>query len=394
MIEIDVFEITQKGMGQSVESVHFFLGALPTSWVTKHADIDRWGKDNRDGYQRPAEQSRIKLEKGSAVRYLLEEIGTFPTSVLLNIREPLILNMESELFKNIKKGKIKIPDESTLWIIDGQHRIEALKMALVTRPELSDYPIPVSILNLKTKFDEMLLFYIVNSRQKKIPVNVAYRHLQSMVEKMKITGKYEWIKEAIVGPKQEREAIAALVVDFLDDEDNSPYKNHIKYLGDAWEPSHLIEDSVLIRYISKILSEKSFELMSPIDFAQILVMYWNAIKELYPNAFEEEQKDNYTILKHTGVASFTYLFTSIYGICAREANITQDRMLELLGYLSNNVQSAELLPDFQKPMDEKWWSRTSGPAIAKATSESTFSLISQQMAKKINIIMKSKAATP
>ena len=128
--------------------------------------------------------------------------------------------------------------------------------------------------------------------------------------------------------------------------------------------------------------------MSPIDFAQLLEMYWNAIMEQYPHAFKEEEKDEYAILKHTGVASFTYLFPQIYGICAMEAKVTQERMEELLEYVTQEVKSSELLPDFVKPMDERWWSRTHGPAIAKASSESTFSLIAQQMAKKINIAMK------
>jgi hypothetical protein len=45
-----------------------------------------------------------------------------------------------------------IPSGNRYRIIDGQHRIEALKMALATKSELSDYPLPVSILNLKSQF--------------------------------------------------------------------------------------------------------------------------------------------------------------------------------------------------------------------------------------------------
>jgi len=41
-------------------------------------------------------------------------------------------------------------------------------------------------------------------------------------------------------------------------------------------------------------------------------------------------------------------------------------------------------------MDEDWWSKAHGPAIARATSEATFNLIAQQMAKKISLVLKGK----
>ena len=86
---------------------------------------------------------------------------------------------------------MKIPDNAILWIIDGQHRIEALKRAEAEKPEFKEYPVPVSILSLQNRFDEMLLFHIVNSRQQRIPTVIAYRQLQKMYEKVKIEEQYK-----------------------------------------------------------------------------------------------------------------------------------------------------------------------------------------------------------
>ncbi|HIE14071.1 TPA: DGQHR domain-containing protein [Candidatus Bathyarchaeota archaeon] len=140
---------------------------------------------------RPPLDRHLRLKKGSIVRYLLEEAGVFPTSVLLNIREKLDFEEKAQVAENIGYGVLKIPDNAILWIIDGQHRIEALKRAEAEKPEFKEYPVPVSILSLQNRFDEMLLFHIVNSRQQRIPTVIAYRQLQKMYEKVKIEEQYK-----------------------------------------------------------------------------------------------------------------------------------------------------------------------------------------------------------
>jgi len=41
-------------------------------------------------------------------------------------------------------------------------------------------------------------------------------------------------------------------------------------------------------------------------------------------------------------------------------------------------------------MDDEWWSRANGPAIASATGNKTFQHITKSMAKKINIVKGNK----
>jgi DGQHR domain-containing protein len=392
-MEIPAFKIVQWGYGEGVSEQTLYITSLPMKYLSK-AEIDRWSKDNREGYQRPPEESRLKPDKGSIVRYLLNEMGLFPTSVLLNIRENLEFKEEVQLDAKISFGKLKIPDETRLWIIDGQHRITALQRAMNRKPELENYPVPVSITCLKEKFEEMLLFYIVNSRQRRIKTELAYRQLQSMYEKVKIKEQFKWLKEVILGPIQERQAVAALIVDYMAENEDSPFYNRIKYLGEETERRHLVEDSVLIRYISKLRGEMIFESMTPETMADLLIYYWNAIKELYPKCFHEDFKDEYTLLRHTGIASFTYLFPVVYGLCAQEGNITKENMKKYLSYLKEDlrggkVQATELGDqEFLKPIDEIWWSRSHGASIARATSEATFNYIKDQMAKKIQIVAK------
>ena len=391
--EIPAFKISQWVYGEGLEKIDLFITALPLSILEK-AEIDRWSRDNRRGYQRPPLERRFGKGKGSIIEYILHELGVFPTSVLINVRGELKFVENEKITDNISLGKLMLPENEKLWIIDGQHRIEALKRTVRERPELENYPLPVSILNLKDpdRFEEMLLFYIVNSRQKKIPTDVAYRHLQRMVEKVKIEEKHKWVKEVILGASEERQGIAAEITDYLDENDESPFYNKIVYLGEEPERGKVIEDSVLIRYISKLLSEAPFGQMLPEEVANLLIDYWNAIKELYPNCFDPQLKDNYTLLKHTGIASFTYLFPLIYSLCARKSSINKETMKEFLSYLQEELDDKELDPDFRRSINEDWWSRAHGPSIARATSEATFKIIRDQMAKKIQLIVKRKEA--
>jgi DGQHR domain-containing protein len=389
-MEVKALKIKQWGAGEGVEPTEIYLTALPLSFLANRAEIDRWSKENREGYQRPPSERRLRPKKGSVVKYLLEELGVFPTSVLLNVREQtLAFVSEKRLTPNIEFGTLKIDDKSKLWIIDGQHRIEALKRAAADIAEFENYPLPVSLTNIADKFTELLQFYIINTRQNKIPTAIAYHHMQRFYEEIKIKSQYKWVQNVILGVKQEKHALAAMVVDYLAEEKTSPFYNKIKFFGEERE-DHLVDDHVLIRYISTVFKEKIFTGISPIDLADILIDYWNAIKELYPNAFKIENKNRFTLLKHTGIAAFTYLFPFIYGLCTQEGKTDMKCMIDKLKLLREEYTDSDLDFDFRKPIDENWWSVERGPSIARATSEKVFREISEKMAKKIIILYKKR----
>lgn len=350
--------------------------------------IDRWARDNRQGYQRPPKEARFGSGKGSIVRYLLEEIGAFPTSVLINVRGSLKFAVRNEISDNMAFGELTIPDDEPFWIVDGQHRIEALKRTMNRKPEFAEYPLPVSILNVKDKFEEMIHFYIVNSRQRRIPTDLVYKQLQVFVSKIVLGGK-EWLKEVIVGPAQERQAMASFIVDYLESEEESPFHGKIQFTGEEKEPYHLIKGYTLARYIARILTEKAYAGMGYERIAEMLANYWSAIEELYPDCFVNPHA--YTLLKSTGVASFTYLFPTIFAYCATEGDVSKSKMKVYLSLLQTKTVDPQLTADFQAPIDEDWWSRAHGPSIASATSQKIFNEISKSMAKKIEIATKKQS---
>ena len=381
------FKINQWGYGEGVSETTLYLTTMRLEDLAK-AKEDRWSRDNRDGYQRSPKQSRFRQTgRGSIVTYLLREVGVFPTSVLLNIRSDLTFKPTIKISDSTEFGDITFSNDAVLWIIDGQHRIEALKRTMHIKPDLKDYPVPVTLMNFQDRFDEMLHFYIVNSRQKKIPTNLVYRHLQSMAKKVILEDK-KWIKSVILGPKEERAALATFIVDFLDEDDMSPFKGKIKYAGEEKEPHHLISDFALSSQITRILKDRAFSQMDDMTLAEKIADYWDVISELYPKAFSDPR--GYSLLKSPGVASFTYLFPTIFATCAAEGDVSRERFKYYLSMLQERVESSEIHPDFQRPINDDWWSRSYGPSIASASGQKMASEVAKTMAKKINTVKRMK----
>ncbi len=109
----------------------------------------------------------------------MKEMGCFPTSILVNVRGDLSFEGSTDMGW-CSYGKLRIEDEA-LWFIDGQHRVEALKRAMDRNADFEGYPVIVSLLHLPQRFDELMLFYIVNRCQRSVPTDLAYMHLQRML---------------------------------------------------------------------------------------------------------------------------------------------------------------------------------------------------------------------
>jgi len=176
-MHLKAFKVKQQG---GLEEINIYISTIAAIDLVEKYAIDRWTIDNQNGYQRLPEERRFRDSRGSIIQYLMKEYGSFPTSILLNVRGDLSFNIEQEL-DWCTLGSIDLKNKK-LWVIDGQHRVEALKRAISRNVRYEKYPVIVSILQLPKRFDELLLFYIVNKRKGGVPTDLAYRHLQTMID--------------------------------------------------------------------------------------------------------------------------------------------------------------------------------------------------------------------
>lgn len=271
-----------------------------------------------DGYQRPLVPKRI----GDVAWYLVEGEGIMPTSVLLSVRSEAVFNEEQSV--------LDIPDEVTLWIIDGQHRVAGLAKAIEKGArELKDYPFPIVLMVNPDKFDEMRAFYVVNSQAKSVPTDVAERILQrTLLERGK-----DWImrREA----KQDKKASGAIntakavgVVDYL--RSQCPvWKGMVVVPGepkphpDATKQHTLVVSLVGGPYKVPILAE-----FDPTDLGVLVGRYWEAAEEVWPEAFKEPKL--YSVRKSVGVWSLNMLFVDVFERCRELRDYSKPKMVELL----------------------------------------------------------------
>ena len=161
-----------------------FLTYLRASDVVNGmTEVDAWTPTNRDGYQRESIPSRFK-KIASYVRGKEGVDPLLPQAVVLNVREQdKKLKFQSLNGSNI--GTLVIPHDQTLWEVDGQHRLGGLRYAVGEEPRLGEYTIPVVITEGLTRLDEAVLFYVINTTQKRVPTDLAQRLI---AQKMKDEG--------------------------------------------------------------------------------------------------------------------------------------------------------------------------------------------------------------
>ena len=94
-MQLKAFSIVQE---TGKNKFRIYIAAMPASQLIERCTIDRWTTKNVEGYQRLPDERRLSEgAKGSAVRYLMREMGCFPTSILLNVRGNLIFQGESDI---------------------------------------------------------------------------------------------------------------------------------------------------------------------------------------------------------------------------------------------------------------------------------------------------------
>jgi len=374
-MRLKAFSIRQRG---GLEDVKVYVSTISAIELMERCSIDRWTIDNTKGYQRIPEEKRFSEGKGSIVRYLMKEIGCFPTSVLLNVRGELEFE-ESEDLGWCVLGDLDIGEER-LWLIDGQHRVEALKRAVERNAEFERYPVIVSILQLAKRFDELMLFYIVNRRQRGVPTDLAYRHLQRMIWEKGT----DWLYE-IEGRRGVQLGLATEVVDYLCEDRRSPWYGRIRRVAEPKMDDHIVQDKVIIRSVADMLKDRVFEGMQVSEVADLLIDYWNSLSHTFPAAFEDPRP--YTLLGTPGIFSLNKLFPSIYARCANGGMITEEGMRGVLGLLLKETPDHPE-PDFRRPVNMDFWSKEHGPLIAISTDPSIIDDLYRHLQTKIRLAEK------
>ncbi len=369
-MKLDAFKLTQSGNRGAAE---IYITVFRAGDLVHQCKIDRRTPSNPTGYQRMPSERRLSMIRGSAVRYLVRELGYFPTSILLNVRGKVSFS-EAKSENWFSYGQLDTGHDD-FWIIDGQHRIEALKRAIARNRDFEDYPVIASILRLPERFDEMLLFYIVNRRQKGVKTDLVYRHLQRM---LRHKGE-DWLLD-LEGKRGLTQSYAIEIVDILNKEPVSPWYGRIREVGEAKHMDHVINDSDMIGSITLVLNEHYFKNMPIKEIAYHLIDYWNALYNIYPECFTDPK--SFSLLQRPGMPALNKLFIDIYGLALQQGDVTEESMYNLLTRLLVETPNHPV-PEFRYPIEPAFWGYSSGPVYGVTSTHQNIQNLYDNLQEKI-----------
>lgn len=299
-------------------------GAATARDLDAHVRADIYNEDAQSGYQRAPIKNRIK---GIAEYYRGSEQsdgiqpGRMPNPLLLNIRDTdyarglvkVKPTHDAGAFKHATEaggnwigfGTVEFERDTTLWIYDGQHRMDAVRQLLSENDnKFLGLPIPVSItINLRME-DERFEFYQINTNAKSVSTTVAQRLMLDMADEdpalqIKLVEKgQEWISRG--------QKIAAILKTT-----EGPWTGRFTKVNErrAKNDPAILHANQFARSLKPVLDLPMFKNASDQDLAEVLNAYWTAISEQLPEAFEHPQ--NYVIQKSTGVAIMHYVLPDV-----------------------------------------------------------------------------------
>jgi len=260
-----------------------------------------------------------------------------------------------------------IPDNATLWVIDGQHRYSGVSSAFAggAHPELADYAFPVSLMWGISQYEEMEHFNIINTTQKKMPTDIVDRHLIQM----QAAGA---LNQYASGARGERDFIRATATKIVDQLRESPgvWNDKISIPGIPGRDSGLVRQHAMVVSIEPFVRDPWVKGRTEEDMVKILSNYWAAIAEIWPDAIEDPK--NHRLQATAGIYSLNLALPVVIQRCLERASgdLTADAMKSVL-------QEADLQHDF--------WHKQDGDPMTLGTGMSSIRALSRYIIDQIPV---------
>lgn len=362
-MELEALEFTQQK-----KQFYFVVFSVKDLAERLGLKTDVWTVDNPRGYQRRPLDFRIK-----AFSSFVGQGGVSPLSVVLSSRNKLIFNKKYGNY-----GSLKLPDNADLWQVDGQHRLEGLKRLHEETDEFDNFMIPVILFSsldwagsANTDYPRYLeagLFYTINKTQKGVKADLVERYLLEMVKQegmeavlslpSSMTRNIEWVTQAIQ------------IADKLNNNE-SVWKGRIRMPNENKRGRGTISQKSFTDSLQPIITSEKFRRYTEDELTIILTRYWDALRELMPDAFQDPK--NYVIQKITGPFVLHRMFPTVaeyVPLVCKNNTLTKENFKTVLADLKDGAQS-------------KFWA-TEGAAGTRGTNRKAFSYLTNLLKLKLN----------
>jgi DNA sulfur modification protein DndB len=254
--KLDYIKVTQN-------KLEFYLVKMPASLLTKISYVAVRNKSDEEG----AVQRVLNPRRIAGIKDFTLQSGIFPASI--------VLNWTCNTLK-IVKNKIEIDDKTgSAQVIDGQHRVEGIKQALLEKKEIAKMELPVAIYQgLKTQ-QCADIFLSINTEQKPVSMSLVY-------------DLYGVASDNIVDIAGQR---ARDIAFSMNEDPESAYFSNIKLPNSSRKKGGIALSAVAAALKPLVESNGTFEQIGLVELEiqkRVLSNYFQVIQKKYGEAWEDK----------------------------------------------------------------------------------------------------------
>jgi DGQHR domain-containing protein len=302
--------------------------------------------ENDRGYQRVLNLSRARKLADYIVKGQDNRDAFLPTSVFLATDQPIKFNDANNTiaFDTAVIGPFSV--------VDGQHRLEGLRIAAEKDPRVLDFEIPVNIATNLSKLAQMCHFLIVNTTQKSVDKSVEQQIISRLTEAIDLEDTPslpKWIQRLVDRGEVER---ALRFVTFLNEAEDSPWRGKIK-MANSDSDDGTVNQRSFVRHVVRYVLTANNPISIYSDFdreKKIFLNYWKAVTS------KLDDGDSETLYKTIGVELFCQFSIPFFGKLQERKDFRVGTMEALLAECFENVEG-----EYAGVGHPDWW-QTGGQA--------------------------------
>jgi DGQHR domain-containing protein len=279
------------------------------------------------GYQRLLNKARAKKLADYIVGGQETKDAFLPTSIFMATDKDIVFNHVNNTIE------IDIDRIGSFSVVDGQHRVEGLKMAAEKDGRVLDFEVPVNIAVNLSRIAQMCHFLIVNTTQKSVEKGVEqriYARLTSALEVEDIPNLPKWISNSVQKGEDEK---ALQYVDYLNNDKESPWFNRIEMANEENKDASVNQKSFVKSIKKYVLVANNPITIYPADKQhKIFLNYWKAITNIIGT------EEPTVLFKYNGVELFCKFCVPFFNKLLNIGDFKVITMVHVLKQTFDNVE--------------------------------------------------------
>jgi DGQHR domain-containing protein len=319
------------------------------------------------GYQRLLNAARAKQLADYILKGQDSEDAFLPTSVFLATDQALDFDPRDHTITIDTKAV------GPFSVVDGQHRLEGLRMAAEKDSRVQEFEIPVNIAVSLPKLHQMCHFLIVNTTQRSVDKSVEQRivaRLSDALDVEDLPSLPKWILKTV----ERREVDKAVkYVDYLNETPGSPWLGKIHMANASGEGTTINQRSFVKAIVKYVLTANNPLEVIFRDFEKekkVFLNYWVAIQQ------NLDSGDSSVLYKYNGVELFCKFSIPFFVKLQDRGSFTVSTMSALLRSCLDNVEG-----DYAGVGHPDWWVKGGKASFLNAGA---INVVSQEMAKALH----------